>query len=70
MMKKLIRTVAGVAFIAAAAWGAVGVVQDPGWSSAPAEVHAAPLDPGWSVAPALLGDPGWSVAPAQDPGWS
>ncbi|MFD3661299.1 hypothetical protein ACFWVF_11990 [Streptomyces sp. NPDC058659] len=70
MMKKLIRTVAGVAFIAGVALGAVGVTHDPGWHTAPAEVRAAPLDPGWHAASALLGDPGWSVAPAQDPGWS
>ncbi|WP_369145105.1 hypothetical protein [Streptomyces sp. R44] len=71
MMKKLIRAAAGVAFIAAATVGAVGVVPDPGWHSEPAHVQAAPLDPGWHFsAPTLLDDPGWSVAPAQDPGWS
>ncbi|AJF65963.1 hypothetical protein [Streptomyces vietnamensis] len=71
MMKKLIRAAAGVAFIAAATVGA-GIVLDPGWSSEPAQVQAAPLDPGWHLTAASLlpGDPGWSVAPAQDPGWS
>ncbi|MER7620616.1 MULTISPECIES: hypothetical protein [Streptomyces] len=74
MMKKLISAVAGVAFIAAAAVGVAGGVQDPGWHSEPAGVTAA--DPGWHLAPAdvttALGDPGWHVAPAEldDPGWS
>ncbi|WP_225801472.1 hypothetical protein [Streptomyces sp. NK15101] len=71
MMKKLIRAAAGVAFIAAATLGAVGVTPDPGWHSEPAQVQAAQLDPGWHLAaPTLLDDPGWSVAPAQDPGWN
>ncbi|GHI23887.1 MULTISPECIES: hypothetical protein [Streptomyces] len=67
MMKKLIRTVAGVAFIAAAALGVVGVA-DPGWHSEPAQVRAAVNDPGWHAAPAQ--DPGWHALPALDPGWN
>ncbi|MFE6226806.1 hypothetical protein [Microtetraspora glauca] len=66
MMKKLIRTVAGVAFIAAAALGVVGVT-DPGWHSEPAQVQAAFLDPGWHAAPAQ--DPGWHLAVASEPDW-
>lgn len=62
MMKKLIRAVAGVAFIAAAT---VGAVQDPGWHSEPAGTQvAAVADPGWSVAPAAVNDPGWSFVSA------
>ncbi|MFJ8668434.1 hypothetical protein [Streptomyces sp. NPDC093600] len=76
MMKKLIRAVAGVAFIAAATVGALGAGEDPGWHSERANTQVAPADPGWHSEPALvttaLGDPGWHVAPAavNDPGWS
>lgn len=65
MKKKLIRSVAVVAFIAAATVGAVGVTQDPGWSSAPASVLAVPNDPGWHVSePTVADDPGWSFVGA------
>ncbi|MEU4268059.1 hypothetical protein [Streptomyces sp. NPDC026092] len=65
MMKKLIRAVAGVAFIAAATVGALGAVQDPGWHSEPAGTQvAAVADPGWSSAPAGVNDPGWSLVGA------
>lgn len=75
MMKKLIRAVAGVAFIAAATVGALGAVEDPGWHSAPTNEQAASSDPGWHLAPVLaagaVGDPGWHAEPAVlgDPGW-
>ncbi|MFI8963448.1 hypothetical protein ACIGO8_15195 [Streptomyces sp. NPDC053493] len=78
MSKKLIRTVAGVALLAAAAVGAVTATEDPGWGSQTRVVNADPgwgltpaadvADPGWGVAPAVAGDPGWGVAPG-DPGW-
>ncbi|MGW5419608.1 hypothetical protein [Streptomyces sp. NPDC003943] len=60
MKKKLIRAVAVVAFIAAATVGAVGVTQDPGWSSAPASVLAVANDPGWHMSETVTDDPGWS----------
>jgi hypothetical protein len=78
MSKKLIRTVAGVALMAAAAVGAVTATEDPGWGSQTRVVNADPGwglapalngDPGWGVAPAAVGDPGWEVGPASDPGW-
>ncbi|MDT9691104.1 hypothetical protein Q5762_22690 [Streptomyces sp. P9(2023)] len=69
MAKKLIRTVVGVAFIAAAAVGAVAATEDPGWGLAPQQVVAKASDPGWGAIKAS--DPGWGVAPAavSDPGW-
>ncbi|MFF9339012.1 MULTISPECIES: hypothetical protein [unclassified Streptomyces] len=67
MSKKLIRTVVGVALVAAAAVGAVTVTQDPGWGSQTKVVKA---DPGWGLRQVVaLADPGWGVAPAADPGW-
>ncbi|MFB7860632.1 MULTISPECIES: hypothetical protein [unclassified Streptomyces] len=78
MSKKLIRTVAGVALMAAAAVGAVTATEDPGWGSQTRVVNA---DPGWGLAPGAeaadpgwglvlaAADPGWGVAPASDPGW-
>ncbi|GGY43241.1 hypothetical protein [Streptomyces omiyaensis] len=66
MSKKLIRTVAGVALMAAAAVGAVTMTQDPGWGSQTQVVRA---DPGWGLRLATIADPGWGVAPAGDPGW-
>ncbi|MFF9013474.1 hypothetical protein ACF09C_10980 [Streptomyces sp. NPDC014870] len=64
-MKKLIRAVAGVAFIAAATVGALGAVQDPGWHSEPVAAQVSTVaDPGWSAAPAAVNDPGWSLVGA------
>ncbi|MEV5974625.1 hypothetical protein [Streptomyces sp. NPDC051921] len=77
MSKKLIRTVAGVALMAAAAVGAVTATEDPGWGSQTRVVNADPgwgltpageADPGWGLS-AAAADPGWGVAPASDPGW-
>ncbi|MFG3347582.1 hypothetical protein ACGF1Z_21235 [Streptomyces sp. NPDC048018] len=78
MSKKLIRTVAGVALMAAAAVGAVTATEDPGWGSQTRVVNADPgwgltpaadaADPGWGVVLAAA-DPGWGVASAADPGW-
>lgn len=59
MAKKLIRTVVGVAFIAAAAVGAVAAAEDPGWGLAPQQAVAKVSDPGWGAAPAADSDPGW-----------
>ncbi|MFI8824412.1 hypothetical protein [Streptomyces sp. NPDC053431] len=67
MSKKLIRTVAGVALMAAAAVGAVTATEDPGWGSQTRVVNA---DPGWGLTPAAEADPGWGLsAAAADPGW-
>ncbi|GGT53428.1 hypothetical protein GCM10014713_54090 [Streptomyces purpureus] len=59
---------AAAAFVAAAAGGILGAVEDPGWSVAPANAATAPHDPGWSFAPDVTPDA--SVALKSDPGWS
>ncbi|RII08599.1 hypothetical protein DSC45_33320 [Streptomyces sp. YIM 130001] len=64
MTKRLIRAVVGVSFIAAAALGVVGQLEDPSWDFAPATIAAAAGDPQTELVPAAVPDPSWDSAPA------